>query len=92
MQKCRYDGFYDTALDHYLSREWGVKHLVIIGTIASICVLHTAGSAGLRWFHVVTPADSISALNDFDQALALRQIWWLYAGQVVRSGEEVIFV
>ena len=92
VQKCRYDGFYDTALDHYLSRVWGVKHLVIIGTIASICVLHTAGSAGLRWFHVVTPADSVSALNDFDKALALRQISWLYAGQVVRSGEDVIFV
>ncbi len=92
VQKCRYDGFYDTALDHYLSRVWNVKHLVIVGTIASICVLHTAASAGLRWFHVVTPADGVSALNDFDQALALRQISWLYAGQVVRQGADVKFV
>jgi len=92
VQKCRYDGFYDTALDHYLSRVWNVKHLVIVGTIASICVLHTAASAGLRWFHVVTPADGVSALNDFDQALALRQISWLYAGQVVRQGANVKFV
>lgn len=91
VQKSRYDGFYDTALDHYLSRVWEVKHLVIVGTIASICVLHTAASAGLRWFHVVTPADGVSALNDFDQALALRQISWLYAGQVVRNGAEIQF-
>jgi nicotinamidase-related amidase len=91
VQKSRYDGFYDTALDHYLTRVWEVKHLVIVGTIASICVLHTAASAGLRWFHVVTPADGISALNDFDQALALRQISWLYAGQVVRQGSEIVF-
>ncbi len=92
VQKCRYDGFYDTPLDHYLSRIWGIEHLVIVGTIASICVLHTAASAGLRWYHVVTPADGVSSLNDFDQALALRQISWLYAGKVTRNGENVVFV
>jgi nicotinamidase-related amidase len=91
-QKSRYDGFYDTSLDHYLSRVWKVEHLVIVGTISSICVLHTAASAGLRWFHVVTPVDGVSALNDFDQALALRQISWLYAGEVVRQAEDIEFV
>lgn len=59
--KSRYDGFYDTGLDHYLTRVWKVEHLVIVGTISSICVLHTAASAGLRWFHVVTPVDGVSA-------------------------------
>lgn len=92
VQKSRYDAFYDTALDHYLSRVWEVRHLVIVGTIASICVLHTAASAGLRWFHVVTPADGVSALSDFDQALALRQISWLYAGEVVRQADAIEFV
>lgn len=91
VQKARYDGFYGTSLDHYLSRQWGVQHLVIVGTIASICVLHTAASAGLRWFHVVVPADGISALTEFDQALTLRQVSWLYAGQVVRSEQEIAF-
>jgi nicotinamidase-related amidase len=90
--KSRYDGFYGTSLDHYLSRDWQVKHLVIVGTISSICVLHTAASAGLRWFHVVTPVDGLSALNDFDQALALRQISWLYVGHVVRSVGDIQFV
>jgi nicotinamidase-related amidase len=89
--KSRYDGFYDTSLDHYLSRVWKVEHLVIVGTISSICVLHTAASAGLRWFHVVTPIDGVSALNDFDQALALRQISWLYVGEVVRQGADIEF-
>ena len=84
-QKSRYDGFYDTSLDHYLTRVWGVEHLVIVGTVASICVLHTAASAGLRWFHVVVPANGISALTDFDLALTLRQVSWLYVGDVVRD-------
>ncbi|MEM7536407.1 MAG: isochorismatase family cysteine hydrolase [Chloroflexota bacterium] len=91
-QKSRYDGFYDTWLDHYLSRVWQVEHLVIVGTVSSICVLHTAASAGLRWFHVVVPADGIAALTEFDQALTLRQVSWLYVGDVARSVEGIRFV
>ncbi len=90
--KSRYDGFYGSSLDHYLTRVWTVKHLVIVGTVSSICVLHTAASAGLRWFHVVVPADGVSALTDFDQALTLRQVSWLYVGDVVRSVADIRFV
>jgi hypothetical protein len=54
-------------------------------------VLHTAASAGLRWFHIVIPANGISALTDFDQALTLRQVSWLYSGSVVRSVEHIQF-
>jgi nicotinamidase-related amidase len=89
--KSRYDGFYGTGLDHYLTRVWQVEHLVLVGTVSSICVLHTAASAGLRWFHVVVPADGISALNEFDQALTLRQVSWLYTGHVVRSVNDLRF-
>jgi nicotinamidase-related amidase len=90
-RKSRYDGFYDSWLDHYLTRVWRAEHLVIVGTVASICVLHTAASAGLRWFHVVVPADGISALTEFDQAFTLRQVSWLYTGHVTRSVEAVRF-
>ncbi|MFN8443219.1 MAG: isochorismatase family cysteine hydrolase [Caldilineaceae bacterium] len=89
--KPRYDGFYGTQLDHYLSNQWGVENVVIVGTISSICVLHTAAGAGLRWYQVVVPADASSALNDFDQALTLRQVSWLYFGNVVGSGKDVHF-
>ncbi len=91
-QKNRYDGFYGTSLDHYLTRVWQVEHLVIVGTVASICVLHTAASAGLRWFHVVVPANGVSALTDFDLALTLRQVSWLYVGDVVRQQTDIRFV
>lgn len=90
-RKSRYDGFYDSWLDHYLTRVWNLEHLVIVGTVASICVLHTAASAGLRWFHVVVPADGISALSDFDQAFTLRQVSWLYTGHVTRSVAAIRF-
>ena len=89
--KNRYDGFYGTWLDHFLNNIWEIKNVVIVGTVANICVAHTAASAGLRWYHVVLPADGISALNEFDQALTLRQTSTLYSGSVVRSIEDLEF-
>jgi nicotinamidase-related amidase len=89
--KNRYDGFYGTWLDHFLTRVWRVQHLVIVGTVANICVLHTAASAGLRWFNIVIPADGVSALTDFDQAMTLRQASWLYLSKVVRGSADIHF-
>lgn len=81
IQKERYDGFYGTPLDHDL-RVRGIRHLVIVGTVANICVLHTAGSAALRYYNVVVPVDGISALTPFDLEAAKRQIHFLYRGQL----------
>jgi nicotinamidase-related amidase len=90
--KNRYDAFYESWLDHFVTRIWEVEHLVIVGTVSNICVAHTAASAGLRWFHIVLPADGISALTDFDQALTLRQASYLYGGDVVKSTSDIQFV
>jgi nicotinamidase-related amidase len=90
-RKNRYDGFYGTWLEHFCSRIWKVEHMIIVGTVSNICVLHTAASAGLRWFHVVIPADCVSAQTEFDQALTLRQVSFLYAGDVVKSAEKIRF-
>jgi nicotinamidase-related amidase len=91
MQKNRYDGHYQTAMDHFLSRIWHVDNVVIVGTVANICVLHTAASAGLRYLQVTVPANGISVLTELDQALTLRQIGWLYAGNIVRSVDDIEF-
>lgn len=90
IRKTRYDGFYGTPMDDLL-RVYGIRNLVVTGTVANICVLHTAGSAALRWYKVYVPADAISALNDFDYYVALRQISFLYRGVIVRSAEGIEF-
>jgi nicotinamidase-related amidase len=90
-QKNRNDGFYGTWLEHFLSWVWRIEHLVIVGTVANICVAHTAASAGLHWFHIVVPANGISAQTEFDQALTMRQVSSLYAGDVVKSVEDIHF-
>ena len=89
--KNRYDAFYGTWLEHFLAHLWKVEHLVITGTVSNICVVHTAASAGLRWFHLVIPANGISALTEFDQAMTLRQVSSLYYGDVVRSVDDLCF-
>lgn len=90
VQKTRYDGFYGTPLEDLL-RVYGIEYTVITGTVANICVLHTAASAALRWFKVVVPIDAISALTEFDLHATLRQISWLYKGIVVKSVDGVRF-
>jgi nicotinamidase-related amidase len=84
IRKLRYDAFYGTPLDHRL-RVLGVRHLVFTGTVANICVLHTAGSAGLRHYDVVVAHDAMGALTPFDRAATLRQVTFLYRGRVTSA-------
>jgi len=91
IEKSRYDGFYGTHLEHYMKNVWDIKNLVVVGTVSSICVLHTAASAGLRWYNIIVPADGISALTDFDQAMTLRQVSTLYTGKIVKSCDDIGF-
>ncbi|MFP3297336.1 MAG: isochorismatase family cysteine hydrolase [Vulcanisaeta sp.] len=80
IRKRRYDAFFGTDLDYVLRHVVHANTLVIVGTVANICVLHTAGSAALNWYNVVVPIDGISALDEFDYYAALRQVTFLYKG------------
>ncbi len=77
IEKMRYDAFFGTPLDHVL-RMYNIQHLVVTGTVANICVLHTVASARLRLYDVIVPIDAVAALNEFDYAAALRQMDFLY--------------
>ncbi|MFU8889361.1 MAG: cysteine hydrolase family protein [Trueperaceae bacterium] len=84
IRKLRYDAFYGTPLDHRL-RVLGIDELVVVGTVANICVLHTAGSAALRHYGVTLVEDAVAALDPFDHAATLRQVTFLYRGRVTRA-------
>ncbi|MDQ7848927.1 MAG: isochorismatase family cysteine hydrolase [Armatimonadota bacterium] len=84
LEKLRYDGFFGTPLDHEL-RLAGVQSVIICGTVANICVLHTAGSAALRGYRVILPVDAISAITPFDLQVAIRQVSFLYRGVITTS-------
>jgi len=91
VKKTTYDPFFRTELEELL-RESGIKNLVVVGTVANICVLHAAGSAALRGFRVVVPKDGVSALTEFDLLAAFRQITFLYRGLVLPSSAGIVFV
>ena len=84
IRKLRYDAFFGTTLDHLL-RIYKIENLVITGTVANICVLHTAGSAALLGYKIIVPVDCISALTDFDRYATYRQIYFLYKGVLTKS-------
>ena len=89
VKKLRYDAFFGTPLDHLL-RIFKIENLVIVGTVANICVLHTAGSAALLGYRVIIPIDSVAALTDFDFETTLRQVDFLYKG-VLTSADGIEF-
>lgn len=85
VQKHTYDAFHQTELDGWLSAR-GVDDLLFCGTLANVCVLHTAGSAGLRDYRPVMVEDAIGAIEDDHKAYALEHADWLF-GEVVDSDD-----
>lgn len=84
IEKLRYDGFFGTSLDHEL-RLKKIETVIVCGTVANICVLHTAGSAALRGYKVILPVDAISAITPFDLQTAIRQTAFLYRGTITTT-------
>jgi len=75
--KHTYDAFHQTGLDGYLGAH-GIDDLLFCGTLANVCVLHTAGSAGLRDYRPVLIEDAIGYIEEGDREYALDHAGWLF--------------
>lgn len=75
--KHTYDAFYQTELEGYLNAH-GIKDLLICGTLANVCVLHTAGSAGLRDYRPVLVTDAVGYIEEAHREYALDHADWLF--------------
>jgi nicotinamidase-related amidase len=64
---------------------WGTETLVICGSLANMSVHYTAASAALRWYEVVIPRDTISALEPFDLESFLRQTAFVFTGRITTA-------
>ncbi|WP_256391934.1 cysteine hydrolase family protein [Natronoarchaeum rubrum] len=87
VEKHTYDAFHQTQLDGWLSAR-GVEDLVLCGTLANVCVLHTGGSAGLRDYRPLLVEDAIGAIEDEHQEYALEHAEWLFGEVVEREDVE----
>jgi len=85
VEKHTYDAFYQTNLEGWL-RVHGIDTLLICGTLANVCVLHTAGSAGLRDFKPVIVEDALGYLDAEHKAYAVEHADWLF-GETITIDE-----
>jgi nicotinamidase-related amidase len=75
--KHTYDAFHQTELEGYLDAH-AIDDLVICGTLANVCVLHTASSAGLRDFRPVLVEDAVGAIEEDHREYALEHADFLF--------------
>ena len=75
--KHTYDAFYRTDLEGFLDTH-GIDDLLICGTLANVCVLHTAGSAGLRDYRPVVVTDAVGYIEPGHRDYAVEHVDWLF--------------
>lgn len=85
VEKHTYDAFHQTELDGWLSAR-GIDTLVFCGTLANVCVLHSAASAGLRDYRPIIIEDAVGYIEADHQEYALDHADWLF-GEVTTSDE-----
>ncbi len=85
--KHTYDAFYQTQLEGYLESH-GINDLVVCGTLANVCVLHTAGSAGLRDYRPIIVEDTVGSIEAEHREYAVDHADWLFGEVHPRSAIE----
>lgn len=89
VQKKTYNAFYETELDEWLE-DRGVTSVIVCGTLANVCVLHTASGAGLRDYKPVIVEDALGYLQEDDKEYAVEHANWLFGEKI--NQEKVQFV
>ena len=87
VEKHTYDAFYNTEVEGWL-RARGIDDLLICGTLANVCVFHTAGSAGLRDFRPVVIEDALGYIEESHLEYAVEHSEWLFGEAASREGIE----
>ena len=77
VEKHTYDAFHQTELEGFLDAH-GIDDLLFCGTLANVCVLHTAGSAGLRDYRPVVVEDALGYLTADHRDYAVEHADWLF--------------
>jgi nicotinamidase-related amidase len=84
VEKHTYDAFQRTQLEGWLEAH-GVDDLVFCGTLANVCVLHTAGSAGLRDYRPILVEDALGYIDPDHRDYALDHADWLFGEVTSRA-------
>jgi nicotinamidase-related amidase len=85
VEKHTYDAFYQTDLEGFLDSH-GIEDLLLCGTLANVCVLHTAGSAGLRDYRPILVEDALGYVEAAHREYTVEHADWLF-GEVLDRGD-----
>lgn len=88
IDKSTYDAFYETDLNETLNQN-DIENVIVIGTLANVCVMHTASSAALNDFRTIVLEDLVGYITEEHKEYALEHIDWLF-GNVMHS-EQIEF-
>ena len=86
IKKRRYSAFFGTDLDLYL-RERGLNNVVVVGVLANICVLHTAGDACALGYTTTAVRDCIETTSEYERTYAFHHIKNVFGARVVGLGD-----
>jgi nicotinamidase-related amidase len=84
VEKHTYDAFHQTDLEGHLEAH-GIRDLVFCGTLANVCVLHTAGSAGLRDYRPILVEDALGYIEEDHREYAVDHADWLFGERTSRD-------
>ncbi|GAA0296389.1 cysteine hydrolase family protein [Halarchaeum salinum] len=84
VEKHTYDAFHETGLEGHLDAH-GIDDLVFCGTLANVCVLHTAASAGLRDYGTVIVEDALGYIEEEHRKYATEHAAWLFGETTTRE-------
>ena len=87
--KHTYDAFQGTELEAWLDAH-DIDDLVFCGTLANVCVLHTAGSAGLRDYRPVIVEDALGYIEEDHRDYAVEHADWLFGETTTRDELEFV--
>jgi nicotinamidase-related amidase len=82
--KHTYDAFYQTELEGWL-RAHNIDTLLFCGTLANVCVFHSAGSAGLRDFKPVLVEDALGYIEEQHREYAVDHSAFLFGEAITRD-------
>jgi len=87
--KHTYDAFYQTELEGWLEAR-GIDTLLLCGTLANVCVFHTAGSAGVRDFKPVVVTDALGYIEKAHHEYAVDHTEFLFGESTTREAVDFI--
>lgn len=77
IQKPTYDAFHSTRLSDFMTNKH-LSEVIVCGTLANVCVLHTASTAALHDYRPIIVEDALGYLEEADKEYAVNHADWLF--------------